>query len=88
MIDHNAIAKKLDQMSLNFEKKLSVVLRIDVVLVDFEKLFIDVYDVDNFEIAHESVEDDFILVINNRDAVENLIDVEPHHFAININFLD
>ncbi len=87
MADHNAIAEKLDQMSLNFRKKLSAVLRIDVVPVDSGKLFVGVYDVDGFGVAHESVEDGFTLVIDNRDAAEDLADFGPHHFAINSNFL-
>jgi len=85
--DHNAIAEKLDQMSLNFVKNLSAVLRIDVVPVDSGKLFVGVYDVDGFRVAYESVEDGFTLVIDNRDAAEDLADIGLHHFAINSNFL-
>jgi hypothetical protein len=87
MADYNAIAEKLDQISLNFRKRLSAVLRIDVVLVDSGKLFVGVCDVDGLEVVHKSVEDGFTLVIDNKDAAEDLADVGPHHFAVNGDFL-
>jgi len=61
--DHNAIAEKLDELSLNFRKRLSAVLRIDIVSVDSGKLF--VCDVDGFGVAHKSVEDGFTLVVDD-----------------------
>jgi hypothetical protein len=61
--DHNAIAEKLSQLSLNFRKELSAVLRINSVPVDSGKLFVSVYDVDGFGVAHKCVENGFTLVV-------------------------
>jgi hypothetical protein len=84
--DHNAITEKLDQMSLNFRKRLSAVLRIDVVLADSGKPFIGVYDINGLGVVHKSVKDGFNLVINNRDAAEDLADVRLYYFAVNSDF--
>ena len=87
MADHNAIAKKVDQLSLNFRKRLRAVLWIDIIPVDPGKLFVGACDVDGFGVAHKSVEYDLTLIVDNRDAAEDLADVGPHHFAVDGNFL-
>jgi hypothetical protein len=87
MADHNAIAEKLDQLSLNFRKRLGAVLRNYVVPANFGKLFVGVCNVDGPGVAHKSVEDGFALIIDNGDAAEDLADVGPHHFAVDGDFL-
>lgn len=62
MADHNAIAEKLDLTSLNFRKRLSAVLRIDVVLADSGKPFLGVCNSDGLGVVHKSVEDGFTLI--------------------------
>jgi len=65
VINHNVIVKKLNKLSLNFRKRLNIILQNKIVLINFEKLFISVCDVDEFEIAHKSVKDDFTLIVND-----------------------
>jgi hypothetical protein len=78
--------EKLDKMSLNFRKRLSAVLRIDVVPADSGKPFVGICDIDGLGIVHKSIKDGFSLVIDNRDAAEDLADIGPHYFAVNSNF--
>jgi hypothetical protein len=51
------------------------------------KLFVGICDVNGLGVAHKSVEDSFTLVIDNRDAAEDLPDIGLHHFANNGDFL-
>ena len=73
-------------MGLNFRKRLSAVLRIDVVQVNSGRLFVGVCNRDGLGVAHKSVEDGCTFVIDNRDAAEDLTDVGLHHFAVNGDF--
>jgi hypothetical protein len=62
-------------------------LQIDIVPVDSGKFFVGICNVNRLGVVQKSVENGFTLVIDNRNAAEDLPDIGLHHFAVNGDFL-
>jgi hypothetical protein len=70
--DHDAIAEKVDQLNLNSRKRLRAVLwatSFQLIPENSSSLLVMLM---GSGVAHKSVEDGFTLIVDNRDAAEDL----------------